>query len=103
MPATFGPREQARLAHILARLESPFENERAIAGLLATAFLKRHGLTWSDLSALSHPVAEPPPAREPRVPRAKQERRRIGLASWAGYCRRRARSNKGQKPLNVVV
>lgn len=103
MRVKFGPREQARLAHILARLASPFENERAIAALLATAFLARHGLTWSDLSALPQPVEASTEVREPREPRTRQVRRRLGAALWAGYCRRRKRSIKGHKPLNILV
>lgn len=80
------PRERARLAGILARLASPYESERAAAGLLASAFIAKHGLAWADLATLVQPspgeaaaVPEPPP----------QERRRGGGRSWRGFCRRR--------------
>ena len=53
-----GPREQARLAGILARLASPFESERATAGLLASAFVAKHELTWSHLTSLLQPLPD---------------------------------------------
>ena len=83
-----GPNEQARLAHILARLESPFENERAIAGRLATEFINRFGLHWSDLATFA-PRTDVYAAEAQTLPR-KRQRRRPGSGYWAGYCRRRA-------------
>jgi len=82
------PRERARLAGILARLASPYESERAAAGLLASAFVAKHGLTWADLTSALAPVQEAPEASgEPSRP--KQERRRANGKGWRGFCRRR--------------
>jgi hypothetical protein len=79
---TLSPRDRMRLAGILARLSSPFENERAIAGLLASAFIATRGLNWTDLTRLLEPIRtfQPPPAAD---------RRRNGRSVWQGYCRRR--------------
>lgn len=80
------PRERARLAAILARLASPYDGERAAAGLLASAFVAEHGLMWTDLIAALRPMPERPVASgEP----PRQERRRKGGKSWRGFCRRR--------------
>jgi hypothetical protein len=78
--------EQAKLSRILSRLASPFENERAIAGLLASAFVSKRGLMWSDLTALLRPRPEAPAVE---APPAKHDRRRNGGRDWQGYCRRR--------------
>jgi hypothetical protein len=69
------PRERTRLEGILARLASPYESERAAAGLLASAFVAKHGLTWSHLTSLLQPVADATwvPAPKP------------GAAEWHGY------------------
>ena len=83
---TLTPRERARLAHILARLASPFESERAAAGLLATAFIEKHGLTWSDLAVL--PASGDSRKEAPGKPAT--DRRRGVSRFWQGYCRRRA-------------
>jgi hypothetical protein len=83
---SLSPREQARLAAILSRLSSSFDSERAAAGLLATAFIAKHNLTWSDLAGMFRPLPDLPVASA--APRAKNERRRIG-AQWRGYCRRK--------------
>lgn len=82
------PRERARLAGILARLASPYESERAAAGLLASAFVAKHGLTWADLTVALQPLSgtaaaasgEPPP---------RQDRRQRSGKGWRGFCRRR--------------
>ena len=70
----------------VARLSSPFESERAAAGLLATAFLAKHGLSWEGLTALLQPPAAP---TAPDEASPMQDRRRGGGAAWRGYCRRR--------------
>ena len=75
-------RDQARLGHILARLASPFEGERAAAGLLATAFMAKHGLTWSDVTIVQW--AGPP--QNPETP--FRDRRHGTGRPWRGYCRR---------------
>ncbi len=80
------PRERSRLAGILARLASPFESERAAAGLLASAFVAKHGLTWADLTAVLQPLPEARAAPEESPP--KQDRRRSSKG-WRGFCRRR--------------
>lgn len=87
------PCEQAKLASILARLASPFEGERAAAGLLASAFIERHGLTWTDLTALLQPV--PPAPAEPAEPVPSRDRRQRDSKAWRGFCRRR-RARPGQ-------
>ncbi|MBV9749273.1 MAG: hypothetical protein JO157_10700 [Acetobacteraceae bacterium] len=80
------PRERARLAGILARLASSFESERAAAGLLASAFVEKHGLTWADLTSILQPIPESPtPSKEPRP----RQDRRAGSKGWRGFCRRR--------------
>ena len=81
------PGEQAKLAAILARLASPFEGERAAAGLLASAFVERHGLTWADLATLVQPMPQPSPRAADPLP-GGDRRRRDGKA-WRGFCRRR--------------
>jgi hypothetical protein len=85
-------REQARLTGILSRLSSPFENERATAGLLASAFVAKHDLVWSDLITLLRPL--PRAAAESSGPKPQQDRRSDG-GGWRGYCRRR-RTPAGQ-------
>jgi hypothetical protein len=81
------PREQDRLAAILSRLSSPYENERATAGLLASVFVARHGLMWRDLTTLLLPIR---PALGSSVgPYPQRDRRRSGAREWRGYCRRR--------------
>lgn len=80
------PREQAKLAAILSRLSSSFDNERAAAGLLATAFVNKHNLMWSDLVEMLRPLPDLPAAAvEPQSARG----RRRGGNWWRGYCRRR--------------
>ena len=83
---TLTPRERARLAGILARLASPFESERAAAGLLASAFVAKHGLTWADLTILLQPLSGASTASDEPSPRP--DRRRSGKG-WRGFCRRR--------------
>ena len=87
------PREKARLSSVLARLASPYDGERAAAGLLASAFVAKHGLTWADLAETLQPAAKaaaepeaPSPSKEPSP---GQERRRHGSRPWRGFCRRR--------------
>jgi len=69
-----------RLCAVLARLESPFDGERAAAGLLASQMIRRAGLTWPDVLA-------PMPAMRPKAEdwcatvsacRARQDR----LTEW---------------------
>ncbi len=80
------PRERAKLANILARLASPFESERAAAGLLASAFMAKHGLTWAELTGVPQAGA----SRQSTPPSATLTDRRRGLSRlWQGYCRRR--------------
>ena len=81
------PRERARLSSILSRLASPYEGERAAAGLLASAFVTKRGLAWADLTTMLQPVAKVPTA--PKEPSPGQERRRNGGKTWRGFCRRR--------------
>ena len=82
------PREKARLAGILSRLASSFDNERAAAGLLATAFIDRHKLSWPEVIEALQPAGprSPPQAAAP----TRRGRRRGGNKSWQGYDRRRA-------------
>lgn len=79
--------EQARLASVLSRLASPFENERAIAGLLASAMVAKHGLMWSDVIAPPRSRAKASASLE--APQSTGDRRRGSGKNWRGYCRRR--------------
>jgi hypothetical protein len=81
------PRERARLSGILARLASPYDGERAAAGLLASAFVAKRGLAWADLTVTLQPAARAPTV--PKKPSPGQERRRNGSKTWRGFCRRR--------------
>lgn len=80
------PRERARLSSILARLASPYDGERAAAGLLASAFVAKHGLAWADLTTTLQPAAKV--STTPKAPSSGQERRRNGSKTWRGFCRR---------------
>ena len=75
------PREQARLAAILARLGSPFEGERATAGLLASAFVAKHELTWSHLTSLLQPL----PDASGTAAKPQSNRRRVEKGAGYGY------------------
>lgn len=75
------PREQARLAAILARLSSPFEGERATAGLLASAFVAKHALTWTHLASLLQPL----PDASGMAAKPQSNRRRAGKGGGYGY------------------
>ena len=81
------PREKARLSSILARLASPYEGERAAAGLLASAFVAKRGLAWADLTATLQPAAEASAAL--KAPSPRQQQPRNGDKTWRGFCRRR--------------
>lgn len=84
---TLTPGERARLAAILARLASPYAGERAAAGLLASAFIAKHGLAWAELATLLQPRPDAP--AEPELPSPKPDRRRRSGKGWRGFCRRR--------------
>jgi hypothetical protein len=84
---TLSARERARLASILSRLASSFAGERAAAGLLATAFLAKHDLRWTDLIDELRPISQV--RVDPVDPPAKRDRRGPGNRGWRGYCRRR--------------
>ena len=81
------PRERARLSGILARLASPYNGERAAAGLLASAFVAKRGLAWADLTTTLQPDDKAPTAPKKLSP--GQERRYSGSKTWRGFCRRR--------------
>jgi hypothetical protein len=57
-----------RLAAVLARLESPFDGERAAAGLIASKMVREAGMTWSDLLAASRTADRPVCDRRTRSP-----------------------------------
>ncbi|HEY4042108.1 MAG TPA: hypothetical protein VGM32_09735 [Rhodopila sp.] len=90
---TLSAQQRAKLAGILSRLSSPFEGERAAAGLLATAFVTRHNLAWSDLTDMVRPGPQLPAT--PVDPQPEGDRRLGGKPPWRGYCRRRRRSDRG--------
>ena len=96
---SLAPSEQVRLAGILSRLASPFEGERAPAAVLASAFVARQHLQWSDLGVFARAEAIDPVAVEP--PRQSERRAGPGHPGWRGYCRRR-RTYVGQS-LDVVT
>jgi hypothetical protein len=81
-------REKVRLAGILSRLASSFDNERAAAGLLATAFISKHSLTWPEVIDALQPACHVPPLQVD--PPASRRRRAGGDKGWRGYCRRRS-------------
>jgi hypothetical protein len=85
-------RERATLTAILSRLSSPFENERATAGLLASAFITKHDLTWLDLISFLRPLPRAVAASD--RPKSQQDRRSSSWG-WQGYCRRQ-RTSSGQ-------
>ena len=58
------PADRAKLAAILGRLGSDFDVERAAAGLLATRFVREHGLTWPAVLAAPAPATPPPPSTD---------------------------------------
>ena len=82
---TLSPRDRVRLTNILSRLSSSFEGERAAAGLLASAFIAKHGLNWSDFAT---GLPTPPPGQTPERP--LRDRRHNDGRAWKGYCRRRS-------------
>jgi hypothetical protein len=84
---TFGPHERARLARILSMLSSPYENERAAAGLLASVFLTKRGLAWADILGSCPSADAEIDAEKPKYERRRN--RRMSSRSWRGYCRRR--------------
>jgi hypothetical protein len=90
---SLSPSEQAKLISILARLASPFAGERAAAGLLASAFIERHGLAWVDLASLLQPRPQAS-AKAAGMGLSGDRRSRSGRA-WRGFCRRR-RARPGQ-------
>lgn len=92
------PREEAKLARMLSRLASPFEDERATAGLMVSAFVARRDMKWSDLTTLLQPAGTP---AEPVESVRQKDRRGSGAKAWLGYCRRR-RGAAGQT-LNVLT
>jgi hypothetical protein len=53
-----------KLAAVLARLESPYEGERAAAGLIASRMIREAGLTWQELLEPEPPPLPPPPKAE---------------------------------------
>lgn len=57
-------RQLTRLAGILARLDSPYDGERAAAGLLASRELRKLGLTWPELLCPRLQAPDPPAWRE---------------------------------------
>lgn len=74
--------DRARLAAILGRLGSDFDGERAAAGLLASRFMRDHGLTWPDLLAAPAPATPPPPATDWRRRAAWCAERAELLSPW---------------------
>lgn len=60
--STLSTSEREKLAHILNRLASPYDGERAAAALLATRFIAAHGLTWTEILGPAPAVHRPSPA-----------------------------------------
>jgi hypothetical protein len=81
-PQRLSPAERTKLGAILARLASPYDGERAAAGLLASAFVARHNLAWSDLTSLLQPAPETPAGSEA----TQEDRQRAAGKAWLGYC-----------------
>lgn len=81
--------DRAKLAAILARLGSPYDGERAAAGLLADRFVRDRDLSWGDVLAppasaeRAAPDPHPEPAPEPwRVEAAELLLHRDALNAW---------------------
>jgi hypothetical protein len=74
--------DRARLAAILGRLGSQHDGERAAAGLLASRFMRDHGLTWPDLLAAPAPATPPPPPADWRRRAAWCAERAELLSGW---------------------
>ena len=73
-----------KLVAVLARLESPYDGERAAAGLIASKMLREAGVTWAEVIALS--------GRTPELPRPRPHRQRSTKQPWqemAARCRYR--------------
>lgn len=75
--------ERTKLAAIMARLASPYDGERAAAGLLASAFVARHNLAWSDLTSLLQPASKTPAGSD----ETQANRQRATGKEWFGYRR----------------
>jgi hypothetical protein len=58
---------RGKLAAVLSRLESPFDGERAAAGLLASRMVRAAGLSWEDVVT---PALAPERVRPPDPPPA---------------------------------
>ncbi|MFN9545180.1 MAG: hypothetical protein ACK58T_11520 [Phycisphaerae bacterium] len=61
-----------RFLGVVGRLGSDFENERAIAGAMASAMLRDAGLTWADVLQLPQPE-QPAPRPKPRYHEAGRD------------------------------
>ena len=81
------PQDKAKLARILSRLSSDFENERDNAARLAAAFVHKHNLDWSDLPEMLSASSVHPSSQSDN--QSYQDRRRRGVSGWRGYDRRR--------------
>jgi hypothetical protein len=59
-----------KLAAVLARLESPYDGERATAGLLASQMIRKAGLSWREVvdppKAQARRQWQPPPEEPPQ-------------------------------------
>ena len=84
---TLAPGERDKLAAIMSRLSSSHDGERAAAALLASAFVAKHGLEWSDVIGSLRPVEAAPAV--PSGPPPQQDRRRGASKTWYGYSRRK--------------
>ena len=80
------PAERIKLGAIMSRLASPYAGERAAAGLLASAFVTKHNLSWSDLTTLLHPAPKTPASSD----RAQADRPRASARERLGYGKKRA-------------
>ena len=80
--ADLAPADRAKLSAILGRLGSDHDGERAAAGLLASRFMRDHGLTWPDVLAAPAPTTPPPPATEWQRRAAWCEERAELLSLW---------------------
>lgn len=59
------PAEMSKVVALLSMLSSPYDGERANAGLLVTRLIKAKGLVWSDLIRPALPYCPPPPPPRP--------------------------------------
>jgi len=81
------PGERNKLLGVLGRLSSPFDGERAAAGLLATRLLEGRDLTWSDVIG-TPALPTPSDSQRPTSPPPRPTGTDLELANLLNFVRR---------------